>query len=159
MRKPWRDPWVLIASAAIVVPAIALVIWGAVTVQDDSAAFRGPLTEKDLDPKSTLKDATGLILPATAKLDHFEYGAGMDDYLAMRFHLPKEAARSFMKQKPLSGWERKTTVPEYSPTHDLVKPRPPYQETQVQLPNACFLTVVVEESAGPWTVSLFWNES
>ena len=137
-------------------------LWSVVReVMGPFAFFTGqPFHKPDLDPAITLREKTGLGLPVSAKVVHFDYEMAMDDIMTLRFVVSKTEAQAFMKQKVLMGWQRHTTSPDYPSVGWDVRPKAPYQEVQVNLPLGRFMGVIVEEKAsGPWTVWMEWNET
>jgi hypothetical protein len=122
--------------------------------------FGQPFHQTELDPAATLLKKTGLALPTSAKIEHFDYQMGTDDIMTLRFLLPKVGALSFISQKKLSGWKRYTVPPSYPSIGWNEIQKPPYREAQVGLPDGKFMNLIVEEKpSGPWRVWVEWNET
>lgn len=155
--------WAKVAGATSVVflllcGTVLISIFRSAASDDSFFGFGKPV--EGLDPTKVLRDTTSLRLPAHAKVEHFEYVPGLDDYMVLRFSLPKRDALAFMRQRPFTVWERRTSALANTPTFWDSKPRPPFQTASVELPNVRYINAFVEEPKdGVWTVWISWNET
>lgn len=105
---------------------------------------------------------TGLTLPASATAMGWHEERGLDDALWLQVKMPANDLPKFLESPPLRGIELSPNSPYFVSGFQMFVATPPthYRAGQQPLPNAKYLTVLIDESAtSEVIIYLMWNET